>query len=62
MLRAASIQNSLKIDVVQESACASAVSRLHPSRDRRIRSAMIVPAIRINKKIEMPQKPYLLSL
>lgn len=56
MLRAESIQNSLKIDVVKESACASSVSRLHPSRDRRIRSAMIVRAIRIKKKIEMLQK------
>jgi len=59
MLRAASIQNSLKIDVVKESAYASAVSHLHPSRDRRIRSAMIVRAIRTNKtkkKIEMLQK------
>lgn len=50
MLRAESIQNSLKIDVVKESACASSVSRLHPSRDRRIRSAMIVRAIRIKKE------------
>jgi hypothetical protein len=55
MLCVASIQNSLKIEVVKESACASAVSRLHPSRDRRIRWAMIVRAIR-DKKIEMLQK------
>ncbi|MET3910391.1 hypothetical protein ABID59_004749 [Bradyrhizobium sp. S3.3.6] len=56
MLGAASIQNSLKIDVVQESACTSADSRLRPSRDRRIRWAMIVRAIRIKKKIGMLQK------
>ena len=45
LLRAASIQKSLKIAVVMESACASTVSRLHPSRDRRIHSAMIARAI-----------------
>jgi hypothetical protein len=32
------------------------VSRLRASRDRRIRSAMIVQAIRTDKKIEMIQK------